>query len=100
MSLHDVQLFYERLATDDELRTQIQAVKSKEECSQKVREAGFIFTEAEFESYTRELLESQFSIGELKDLNEQEIEAVMGGLSRLYPPQMVLLYGAIWPPYQ
>lgn len=100
MSLQDVQLFYERIATDVELRTKIQAVTSKEECSQRVREAGFDFTEDEFETYTRQLLELQFSDGELKDLNEQELEAVIGGLARLYPPRIVPLYGVIWPPYE
>lgn len=45
MNFEAVQAFYQRLATDEAFRTQIQKVKSKEECSQIVKTAGFNFTQ-------------------------------------------------------
>lgn len=40
MSLENVKAFYERLASDEAFRAQIQGVKSKTEGSQIVRSAG------------------------------------------------------------
>lgn len=99
MSLQDVRLFYERMASDSEFRTLMQSVNSKEECSKQVKAAGFYFTQDEFETYTKQLLESNFSEGELKDLDEKELESVVGGLAHLYRPPIVQLYGVIWPEY-
>ncbi len=44
MSLENVKLFIEKLATDEAYRAQIQSVNSKAECSQIVKDAGFYFT--------------------------------------------------------
>lgn len=96
MSLQNVQLFYERLTTDVEFRTQWRTVKSKEECTLKVQEAGYDFTQAEFETYTRQLLESDISVN-LQDLNEQELEVVIGGISRSFRQTFVPPYGVVWP---
>jgi predicted ribosomally synthesized peptide with nif11-like leader len=97
MSLKNVKNFYEKLANDEAFRTQMQAVESKDECSQVVRNAGFHFTDEEFEEYTTQLLESTAGEGELKDLNERELEAVFGGI--LGKPIIQPLYGIIrWPP--
>ena len=81
MSLQNVKAFYERLASDEAFRTQLQAVKSKEECSQIVKNAGYDFTTDEFEEYTAQLLESSSDNNEIKDLDEKELEAVFGGAS-------------------
>jgi hypothetical protein len=81
MAIADVKAFYQRLANDQVFSEQIQSVDSKEECSQKVREAGFSFTQEEFEEYTSQLLETDDS--ELRDLNERELEVVFGGASSL-----------------
>lgn len=79
MSLENVKAFYERLASDEAFRAQIQGVKSKTEGSQIVRSAGYDFTQEEFEEYTAQLLESGAADGELRDLDEKELEAVFGG---------------------
>ncbi|MEH1838994.1 MAG: Nif11-like leader peptide family natural product precursor [Nostoc sp.] len=98
MSLENVQAFYAKLANDEAFRTQIQGVKSKEECSQKVKAAGYNFTQDEFEEYTTQLLESTAGDDELKDLNEEELEAVFGGASSITGKPIIRplpLYGVI-----
>lgn len=60
-------------------RAQIQSVSSKAECSQLVKSAGYNFTQEEFEEYTARLLESSATEGELRELDEKELEAVFGG---------------------
>ncbi|MEM8780290.1 MAG: Nif11-like leader peptide family natural product precursor [Cyanobacteria bacterium P01_G01_bin.49] len=97
MSLENVRAFYERLAEDVEFRSELQEVKTKEECSQFVQEAGYDFTQEEFETYTSHLLESSQADGELKDLDKQELEAVFGGVSSAFLPIIpVLLYGVVF----
>ncbi len=93
MSLAHVKAFYEKLANDEALRTQIQGVKSKEECSQIVKAAGYDFTLQEYEEYTTQLLESAAGEGELNDLSEKELAAVFGGLTGLGKIQP--LYGVV-----
>ena len=83
MSIENVQAFYAKLANDEAFRVQIQGVKSKEECSQRVKAAGYDFTQDEFEEYTAQLLESTAGDDELKDLNQEELEAVFGGVSSI-----------------
>jgi predicted ribosomally synthesized peptide with nif11-like leader len=96
MSLDNVKSFYARLTSDEAFRSQIQNVNSKDECSQIVREAGYEFTQEELEEYTSQLLESTSDGGEIRDLNQKELEAVFGGLGGgVVQP----LYGVIvWPP--
>jgi predicted ribosomally synthesized peptide with nif11-like leader len=91
MSLESVEAFYERLANDPDFNSQIQSVKSKEECSQIVQAAGYDFTQEEFEEYTTILLDLNPSDDELRDIDEKELAAVYGGL------QAVPLYGVIIP---
>lgn len=81
MSLVSVKAFYKKLANDEAFRGQIQGVKSKEECRQIVKAAGYDFTQEEFEEYTAQLLESEAAEGELQDLGEKELEAVVGGFT-------------------
>jgi predicted ribosomally synthesized peptide with nif11-like leader len=101
MSLEKVKAFYERLATDEVFRSQIQNVKNKNECSQIVKNAGYDFTQQEFEEYTVQLLESGATDGELMDLNEKELEAVFGGASSVIGKLPIQpMYGVVWPPYQ
>ncbi len=101
MSLQNVKTFYERLATDEAFRTQLEAVKSKEECRQIVKNAGYDFTQEEFEEYTAQLLESSSNNDEIKDLDEKELEAVFGGaLSIVYKDIdkiFLPMYGMPWP---
>jgi predicted ribosomally synthesized peptide with nif11-like leader len=81
MSLTDVKAFYQRLSADESLYQRVQNVTSKEECSQIVKAAGYDFTQQEFEEYTAQILENDPSNGELKDVSEKELEAVVGGIS-------------------
>lgn len=96
MSRKNVKLLYARLATDEAFRTQIQAVESKDECSQILQAAGYVFTQEEFEAVTAELLESNVADDSFRDLSEKELEAVFGGaVSSLLPIpiQHILIYG-------
>jgi predicted ribosomally synthesized peptide with nif11-like leader len=52
MALEQVHAFYQKIASDQSFRSQIQSVNSKEECSEIVKTAGFDFTPQEFEEYT------------------------------------------------
>ena len=99
MSLENVKAFYEKLASDEAFRTQIQGVNSKDECSKIVKGAGYDFTLEEYEEYTAQLLESSSDNGELRDLNQKELEAVFGGASSIIGrPIGQPLYGVIRPP--
>lgn len=83
MSLENAKVFYKRLATDKAFLAQIQGVKSKDECSQIVKGAGYNFTQKEFEEYTTQLLEPDATDGELRQLEQKELEAVMGGVNSI-----------------
>ncbi len=97
MSLENVKAFYERLATDQAFRAQIQGFKSQDECSKIVKGAGYIFTQEELEEYTAELLESTAAEDSLRDLNEKELAAVFGGRFLASPP-IQTVYGVTRPP--
>jgi len=96
MSLEQVKSFYKQVASDQAFRSQFQGVSTKEECSQIVKAAGYDFTQEEYEEYTAQLLESADAEGELKDLDEKELAAVVGGFINF--PTPILLYGLfpIW----
>jgi predicted ribosomally synthesized peptide with nif11-like leader len=98
MSLANVKAFYERLAQDENFRSQIQNAKSKVECSQMVKAAGYHFTQQEYEEFTSNLLElANTEDSELQDLNLKELEAVVGGASSLIRviTSMQQPYGAV-----
>ncbi|MBD2774085.1 Nif11-like leader peptide family natural product precursor [Iningainema tapete] len=97
MSLENVQAFYKRLATDEAFRSQIQGVKSKYECSQIVKGAGYDFTQKEFEEYTEQLLESTVADELLKDLDEKELASVVGGATSVLSEEPVYraMYGVV-----
>ena len=100
MSLENVKAFYQRLETDKAFQAQVKAAKNKLECSQIVQAAGYFFTQEEFEEYTAQLLESTTAENSLKDLNEEELEAVVGGaikgLIGIKEP-IQAIYGPVWP---
>jgi predicted ribosomally synthesized peptide with nif11-like leader len=98
MSLRNVQLFYEKLSADEHFNTQIQSVSSKEECSRIVNAAGFEFTQGEFEDYTVHMLNGSSSNQSFQSLNEEELEAVVGGIRQwIGPPGFLPLYGVVLP---
>jgi predicted ribosomally synthesized peptide with nif11-like leader len=100
MSLANVEAFYKRLSTDEAFRSRIQQVNSKDECSQIVKAAGYDFTPEEFEEYTAQLLESDGADGELRDMDEKELEVVFGGASFLFSLNSILIYGGVTPPWE
>jgi predicted ribosomally synthesized peptide with nif11-like leader len=98
MSLNNVKLFYERLLADPAFNAQIQNVASKEECSKLVKAEGYHFTEQEFEDYTSQVLEIGSAEPGIQSLNERELEAVIGGIGRAFPPREILpMYGVVPP---
>ncbi|MEH2410024.1 Nif11-like leader peptide family natural product precursor [Nostoc sp.] len=111
MSIENVQAFYVRVANDETFRAQLQDIPSKDEASRIVNDAGYDFTQEEFEEYTTQLLESTTSEGELRDLDEKELETVFGGFTGKYgaqpscfkwwwpSPKPQPLYGVVQPLY-
>jgi len=110
MSIENVQAFYVRVANDQTFRAQLQDIPSKDEASRIVNDAGYDFTQEEFEEYTTQLLESTTSEGELRDLDEKELETVFGGftvkngaqpscLKWLLSPKLQPVYGVAQPVY-
>ncbi|MGB5631322.1 MAG: Nif11-like leader peptide family natural product precursor [Waterburya sp.] len=81
MTTENVKAFYEKLAKDKTFKAQIEKAKSKQECSQIVREAGYKFTQDEFEKFTQKLLDSVTADKTLDELNEKELEAAVGGVA-------------------
>lgn len=79
MALEDVKAFYTRLNVDSNFYNQLQATKSKTECTQVVKAAGYNFTPQEFEEYTSQLLALRSNDGLLQDINEQGLERIVGG---------------------
>ena len=51
MSLENVRAFYEKLASDEGFRTQIQEVDNKEVGREILAASGYNFTQEEFEEY-------------------------------------------------
>lgn len=81
MSLENVQAFYLRVAKDETFQAQLQDISSKDEANRIVNDAGYDFTQEEFEEYTTQLLESTTSEGLFSDLDEKELETVFGGFT-------------------
>ncbi|VEP18563.1 Nitrogen fixation protein (fragment) [Hyella patelloides LEGE 07179] len=90
MSQEQVKSFYERLAQDEVFKAQIEGAESPQECSQIMREAGYDFTQEEFEAFTAQLLDSDDAKNSFDELSEKTLEAVLGGCG---DPQPV--YGVI-----
>ncbi|VEP18559.1 Nitrogen fixation protein [Hyella patelloides LEGE 07179] len=92
MSQEHVKAFYERLAQDEIFKAQIEKAKTKQECSQIVREAGYIFTQEEFEAFTAQLLDSSAELNS-EQLGEAELEAAVGGFLLEKVIDLVQAYG-------
>lgn len=90
MLLERVISFYRRLVKDRDFRSQLETAESPEECRQRVQEAGYDFTSAEFETATVQILEklAKNSLRDLDDsfseLSEQELELAFGGFWSSY----------------
>jgi len=84
MSLQNVQAFYERIAEDREFLAQLQATQTQEEGKKILAEAGYDFTSEELEEYTSQMLESTDPENNMfEELNEEQMAAVVGGLSKI-----------------
>lgn len=82
MTIENVQAFYKRLANDEVFRIKIETAGSKQKCSQIVREAGYDFTQKEFEEFTAQLLDSNAE--DHRELGEIELEAAVGGTNAFF----------------
>ena len=72
-------------------------MKSKDECSQFVKNAGYDFTTQEFEQYTALLLELNSDNDGMTDLDEKELEAVFGGASSIDKKELEAVFGGVSP---
>lgn len=82
MAIDQVKAFYERLASDKDFYVQLESTSSKAECKQLVHLAGYSFTDSEFEDYTAQLLSVNKPSDRIDTLDEKELEAVLGGVSK------------------
>lgn len=105
MSLANVKAFYERLASDEKFRLKIQSVQSKEEWLQIVKEAGYDFTQSEWEEFTANLLEPHQDEDAIIELDEKQLAAVVGGAIGIQfeagfktNTPVLPLYGVVVPP--
>ncbi len=111
MFLENVIGFYKRLVKDKDFRSQLESASNSSECRKMMREAGYEFTEEEFETATVQILEKKglrdLDDG-LTDLSEEDLELAFGGMSyywgRRYKwpiekePIMQPLYGVVYQP--
>ena len=82
MTIENVEAFYKRLVDDKAFRTRIETAKSKQKCSQIVREAGYDFTQEEFEEFTAQLLDADAKANS-QELSETDLEVAVGGVNAL-----------------
>lgn len=94
MSIENVKAFYARLAIDEAFRAEVEGANNQEECIQSIKQAGYDFTQQELEDYTAQLLEVESS-DDLKNLDEKELAAVLGGFQAILQPgtNLPLIYG-------
>ena len=111
MFLKSVIGFYKSLVKDKDFRSQLETAASPEECRKIMQEAGYDFTQEEFETATAQILEKN-SLRDLDDsfseLSEEELELAFGGISyywgRRYKwpiekePIIQPLYGVVYQP--
>ncbi len=87
MFLESVIRFYKRLVKDQDFRSQLETAASPEECRKMMQEAGYEFTQEEFETATVQILEEN-KLRDLDDsfseLSEQELELAVGGVWSSY----------------
>ena len=83
MFLESVMRFYKSLVKDKDFRNQLETASNPEECSQIMQEAGYDFTQEEFETATAQILEKN-ALRDLDDsfseLSEEELELAWGGV--------------------
>ncbi|MEN9518374.1 MAG: hypothetical protein RLZZ381_962 [Cyanobacteriota bacterium] len=80
MSIANVKAFYQRVADDSAFSERLKNSKSKNECSQIAKEAGYDFTREEYEEFTAQLLELKTTDSEFRELDREELAVVFGGM--------------------
>ena len=87
MFLESVTRFYKSLVKDKDFRSQLETASNPEECRKMMQEAGYDFTQEEFETATAQILEKN-GLRDLDDsfseLSEQELELAFGGVWSSY----------------
>jgi predicted ribosomally synthesized peptide with nif11-like leader len=80
MSIENVKAFYQRVANDSAFSERLKNSKSKNECSQIAKEAGYDFTREEYEEFTAQLLELKTIDSEFRELDREELAVIFGGM--------------------
>jgi predicted ribosomally synthesized peptide with nif11-like leader len=109
MFLQNVISFYKRLVKDKDFRSQLESTANPSECRKIMQEAGYDFTQEEFETATVQILEKNglrdLDDG-LTDLSEEDLELAFGGISQFWgwrykwpkDPIIQPLYGVVYQP--
>lgn len=95
MSVESAKEFLLRLGTDETFREQIANAPSVEDSKRIAQEAGYNFTDEDYQVATSQILESASTENELSD---EQLESVAGGalnFGRL-PGLVQPLYGVVW----
>lgn len=98
MILESVIRFYKSLVKDKDFRNKLANVSNPEEYRKIIQDAGYEFTQEEFETSTAQILEQNG----IDELSEEELEFVFGGwdiptIPRENPGPRPL-YGVVPPP--
>ena len=98
MILESVIRFYKSLVNDKNFKSQLENASNPEEFRKIIQEAGYDFTQEEFETATAQILEKNG----LSELSEEDLELVFGGCGDppIIGPELpgpVPLYGVVPP---
>ena len=85
MSIASAKDFYQRMSEDDAFRTPFEALSTKEERQQLIKDAGYDFTADEWQQAMIEIQDTNSD----EELSEEALEAIAGGVAAIY--------GTIWP---
>jgi predicted ribosomally synthesized peptide with nif11-like leader len=88
MSIESARSFYERVATDEAFKEQLQNAASDDERRASIRAAGYDFTPEDWGAVVAQLREIND-----RELSDAELETVAGGILPIVP-----VYGPVFPP--
>ncbi|MDJ0692179.1 MAG: Nif11-like leader peptide family natural product precursor [Xenococcaceae cyanobacterium MO_188.B32] len=88
MSIENAKAFYNRMIEEKSFRTSLEAAPNSEERHRLIQDAGYDFTEEEWQ---RAIIEIQSSNAD-EEINEEELEAIAGG-------RFNVIYGSPWKPW-
>lgn len=95
MSVESAKEFILRVGTDEEFRERIANASSPEEGKRIAQEAGYDFTDEDYQTATSQIIESESPEGELSD---EQLESVAGGVLNWsgIQSQLIAAYGVVW----